>query len=65
MHIQVDENDYIVMMTVEPFGGAIVASEPSQDVINWFATGKYKFIGGEYVLQNDWIEPHVIEMEQG
>ncbi|MAF24816.1 hypothetical protein CL634_04490 [bacterium] len=63
MYIKLDENNYIVMMTIEPFEGAIVASEPSQDVISWFATGKYKFIDGKYILQDNWIEPNVKEDE--
>jgi hypothetical protein len=40
-----------------------VAPEPSQDVIAWFATGKYKFIDGKYILQDNWIEPSVKEDE--
>lgn len=63
MNIKLDKNNYIVMMTTEPFDGAIVALEPSQDVITWFATGKYKFIHGEYVLQDDWVAPNVKEDE--
>lgn len=63
MHIKLDKDNYIIMMTTEPFGGAIVAPEPPQDVITWFATRKYKFIDGEYVLQSDWVEPNVKEDE--
>ena len=37
----------------------IDASEPDDDIIKWFATGKYKFINGEYVLQESWEEPKI------
>ena len=63
MYLKLDKDNYIIMMTTEAFGEAIVAPEPSQDVTAWFATGKYKFINGEYVLQNGWIEPDVKEDE--
>jgi hypothetical protein len=63
MYVKLDKDNYIIMMTTESFSEALVASEPSHDVVTWFATGKYKFIDGEYVLQNGWIEPDVKEDE--
>jgi len=63
MHIKIDDDNNILMMSVHAFPGGIQTIEPHDDVTTWFATGKYKFIDGEFVLQNDWVEPTVEEDE--
>lgn len=59
MHIKIDNDNNILMMSIHDFPGGIQTVEPHQDVFTWFGTGKYKFINGEFVLQNDWVEPTV------
>ena len=59
MNILLDNNNYIKAITVDPIEGAIEGPEPNDDVIKWFATGKYKLINNQYILQEDWSEPQV------
>lgn len=59
MYIKIDEDKNIIMMTSESFDGAVIAPEPNEDVIKWFAVGKYKFVDGEYVEQGGWVKPEV------
>ena len=59
MYLKGDQNNFIVMMSVKSFGNSIEAPNPNADVIKWFATGKYKFVNNEYILQEDWMEPEI------
>lgn len=64
MYVLIDEKNFILSMSRENEDATgslpwIDSPEPDDDVIKWFATGKYKFIDGEYVLQEDWVAPEV------
>ena len=59
MYILLDNNNYIKAISIEPIEGGREAPEPSDDVVKWFATGKYKFIDNKYVLQENWSEPQI------
>jgi len=59
MYILLDNNNYIKAISIEPIEGGKEVPKPSDDIIKWFATGKYKFIDNKYVLQEDWTEPQI------
>ena len=64
MYILLDNQNYIKALSVNPLEGGVEAPEPNDDVVKWFATGKYKFVNNEYVIQENWSEPQV-DLENG
>jgi len=63
MYLKLD-NNFIKMMSKDPFEGCVEAPEPGDDVIKWFAMNKYLFINGNYEVNQGWNKPEIISPDE-
>jgi hypothetical protein len=65
MYLKLDQNNFISVISTDFFEGSIEAPNPSDDVITWFATKKYKFVNNQYIdVGQTWSAPEISPQDE-